>query len=185
MASLGEPLTPDEVWRPIPRFEGLYSVSNLGRVMSHERRAVNRPNGGTRRVRERILKAHPVKGGYLQVVLYLETEPVPTTVAFAVASAFIGPRPEGADVCHNNGDPTDNRSVNLRYGTRKENMGDCIAHGTRLCGERQGSAKLTETAVRAIRADPRTYERIAAEFGVSMAHIGAVKNRKVWKHVCP
>jgi hypothetical protein len=42
---------------------------------------------------------------------------------------FIGPRPDGLDVCHNNGDRLDNQVGNLRYGTRSENMLDTVPHG--------------------------------------------------------
>ncbi len=47
-----------------------------------------------------------------------------------VAETFIGPRPEGAWVLHNNGDPEDNRPENLRYGTAAENTADSVKHGT-------------------------------------------------------
>ncbi len=45
-----------------------------------------------------------------------------------VAAAFIGPRPEGMVICHNNGDPLDNRVENLRYDTQAANIEDMYAH---------------------------------------------------------
>ena len=50
-----------EIWKDIPSYEGLYQVSNLGRIKSF-------PRKGTRRTTH-ILKAHPSKKGYLHVVL--------------------------------------------------------------------------------------------------------------------
>lgn len=50
-------------------------------------------------------------------------------VSVMVAETFLGPRPEGADVCHNDGDPTNNRVENLRYDTHSENMRDMVRHG--------------------------------------------------------
>jgi len=47
-----------------------------------------------------------------------------------VAAAFIGPRPEGSEVCHGPGGFLDNRAVNLRYDTHHENIRDKIADGT-------------------------------------------------------
>lgn len=47
-----------------------------------------------------------------------------------VAEAFIGPRPDGQEVRHLNGDPADNRVQNLAYGTRSQNVADAIRHGT-------------------------------------------------------
>ena len=47
-----------------------------------------------------------------------------------VAESFIGPRPEGMEVCHNDGDPTNNHLDNLRYGTSSGNELDKVRHGT-------------------------------------------------------
>lgn len=46
-----------------------------------------------------------------------------------VAESFMGTRPESMNVCHNNGDPTDNRLANLRYDTQSENRRDTVRHG--------------------------------------------------------
>ncbi len=52
------------------------------------------------------------------------------TIHTLVAAAFIGPRPDGMDTCHNNGDKTDNRLDNLRYDTKSANAFDTLKHGT-------------------------------------------------------
>ena len=57
-----------EKWRDIAGYEGLYQVSNLGRVKSLER-IVTRKNGRKISVKERILKPATRPDGYLQVVL--------------------------------------------------------------------------------------------------------------------
>lgn len=44
--------------------------------------------------------------------------------------AFVGPCPDGMEVCHNDGNPENNRVENLRYGTRSDNMRDKRKHGT-------------------------------------------------------
>lgn len=49
-----------------------------------------------------------------------------------VLDAFIGPRPKGMEACHANGDPTDNRLVNLRWDTRSANAADSVRHGTHV-----------------------------------------------------
>ena len=172
-----------ETWRPVVGFEGAYAVSDAGRIKSIERRVVNRADGRTRRVRERVLKARPCTGGYLFVKLYRDLRPFPVKVAAAVAEAFLGPRPQGHDVCHNDGNRRNNAADNLRYGSRKENMADCRGHGTRVQGEAHPLAKLTTAEVLGIRADLRTHAAIAVDFGVSPSHIGYLKQRKGWKHV--
>ncbi len=47
-----------------------------------------------------------------------------------VAETFLGPRPEGTQISHLNGNPSDNRPVNLVYETPAENNKRRIAHGT-------------------------------------------------------
>lgn len=55
------------------------------------------------------------------------------------------------EVRHLNGKHADNRLANLRWGTRRENAADSKRHGTFPIGEKNGSSKLTEIDVRAIR----------------------------------
>lgn len=88
-----------------------------------------------------------------------------------IARLFHGPRPEGLELRHLDGDPTNNDFENLAYGTRAENAADKARHGTNPAGERNGMARLTWDAVIQMRArrqqtgDP--YHAIAADFGVS------------------
>ena len=51
--------------------------------------------------------------------------------------AFVGPRPEGNEVLHLNGNPSDNRLENLKYGTRRENILMDYATGVRFLSEEQ------------------------------------------------
>lgn len=173
----------NETWRPIEGFAGAYSVSDLGRVRSEQRRAVNRPDGGTRLVRERVLKQRPDGGGYLVVWLRVPGGQVARKVASLVAGAFIGPKPAGLEVRHLNGDKTVNAAANLAYGTRAENMADAAAHGTLVMGERHRNARLTESAVREIRASSELLADLAAKHGVTFQHVSAVKRGLRWKHV--
>jgi len=58
-----------EVWKSIKGYEGLYQVSNMGRVKSLER-TVTRKDGRKQTIRGRILKPIVGQGGYLLVNLY-------------------------------------------------------------------------------------------------------------------
>ncbi len=79
--------------------------------------------------------------------------------------------------------------AHLFAGTSRDNVHDMMVNfrsengKNRAMGERSGMAKLTEDAVRAIRADTRTGTVIAAEYGVNHTLIYAIKNRKIWRHV--
>lgn len=173
----------NEEWRQVVGYEGLYSVSNHGRVRSERRVVRNTARGSVRVVGQRVLRARPDGGGYLYVRLSNENEQRVVKVASLVAAAFIGPRPSGADVCHADGNRVNNAPANLRYGTRAENMADAMRHGTVRKGENHRSSKLTEAAVRAIRADTRTLAAIAADWKLSFQHVSAIRNRKAWAHV--
>jgi hypothetical protein len=118
-----------------------------------------------------------------------------------VLEAFIGPRPEGMQCRHLDGDPTNNRPANLRWGTPAENGADAVRlgekasgdrHGLRLhpesCprGERHGQARLTEKAVRAILqllASGEKQAALARVFGVSEMTISYIHTGKTWRHV--
>ena len=107
----------DEQWRPVPGWEGYYNVSNLGRVWSVRR--------------DKPMRSHALPHtGHLNVKLKRDGVVTSTGVHALVAAAFVGPRPEGMEVCHNNGDPSDNRLENLRYDTRRANQLDAVRHGT-------------------------------------------------------
>ncbi|SIJ97169.1 NUMOD4 motif [Mycobacteroides abscessus subsp. abscessus] len=119
----------NENWKPIPKWEGEYSVSDLGRIRS-EAREVKRSDGKVQVVPERILKTPRDSKGYRHTNLYRNNKGTVCYVHRAVAEAFIGPLPV-AQVCrHLNGNPLDNRAQNLCYGTDSDNKRDSVAHGT-------------------------------------------------------
>lgn len=117
-------MTPNEEWRPVVGREGAYEVSSLGRVRSLDR-WVERSHGHGMRIKGRVLRK-VLSDGYYRVGLGQQTY---GRIHTLVAEAFLGPRPDRADVRHLNGDPLDNRATNLAYGTRTENLLDAVAHG--------------------------------------------------------
>ena len=125
----------DEIWLHIPGYDGYYEVSNLGRVRSVDRLIAN-SLGRTRWYPGRILKEfHPRQPwSYPMVIVGRRPHQKVMKVHSLVLAAFVGPRPEGMVTRHLNGDSTDNRLENLRYGTPSENMLDRNTHGT--CHER-------------------------------------------------
>ena len=145
-------------WKDIPGYEGRYQASTDGQIRSVDRcvRVVAHGKEAKRLVRGRILKAAPYcPAGHLSVVLGHHANGSP--VHQLVALTFMGPRPEGMDVCHNDGDPTNNAVSNLRYDTRSENNRDIT---------RQGKRKLSPEDVQQIRKMLR--ERVE---GKQIAHV--------------
>ena len=100
-----------------------------------------------------------------------------------VARAFLGARPEGAQVRHLNGDQLDNRAENLAWGTAAENAADRDEHGTTVRGEASPNARLTEADVRAMRSTPGSQRELARAFGVSQRTVGRVVRGEGWRHV--
>lgn len=100
---------------PIPEFEGRYAATDGGQILSLR-------SG-------RILSSALLRNGYLMVSLSRDGRGHSTLVHRVIAEAFHGPRPEGAQIRHLNGDRTDNRPANLAYGSASDNMQDRIAHG--------------------------------------------------------
>ena len=118
-----------EHWRPIPGWEGVYEVSDAGRVRSLDRRYTN-ARGERRTYRGRVLSAFLNSEGYPQVNLSRPGTRASRAVHQLVALAFIGPPLPDEEVCHGDGTRTNNALTNLRYGTHSENALDQVRHGT-------------------------------------------------------
>ena len=97
---------------------------------------------------------------------------------------FVGSIPDGMMVCHQCDNPRCIRPEHLFLGDAKANKTDCMQKDRHVRGERlYWRAKLTEDDVRAIRKDTRRPSKIAPDYGVTKEMIGAILNRKSWKHV--
>lgn len=109
-----------EIWLPISGYEGIYEISNFGRVKS-----LNYLHTGT----ERIMKPYAVvsKHGnvpYLQVDLHKCGCRKSAKVHILVCEAFHGGRPCNFEAMHINGISLDNRADNLKWGSHKENCNE-------------------------------------------------------------
>ena len=123
-------MTVPERWLPVPGWEDLYEVSDLGRARSLDR-WVRTHHDGRRRVPGRILKPGPAsKYGHLRVVLCRDGAIYPIQVHQLVMLAFVGPCPEGMEVRHLDSNPANNALTNLTYGTKAENARDRVENGT-------------------------------------------------------
>ena len=103
-----------EIFKDIEGFEGLYQVSNCGRVKSVERTII-RGNGRPLHVKEKILRQVLDGRGYLGVWLSKNGAKEPKKVHKLVAKAFL-PNPHGyTDVHHKNHKQLENRIENLEW----------------------------------------------------------------------
>lgn len=168
-----------ERWKDIPVYEGRYQASTEGRIRSvdHQVRGCCHYTGKpfTRTIKGRILRpGRYCKAGHVSVVLGKGTAGKP--VHQLILLTFIGPCPEGKEVLHRNGDPTDNRLANLHYGTRRENVLDVYQDGGRW-------RKLSTEDVQKIRRRLDAGEKgrdIAEDFGVSESTVSSVKTGRTF-----
>ena len=168
-----------EVWKDIPGYEGLYQVSNWGRVKSF-------PKSNHFGI---ILKNKISIKGYLNVYLYLNGKKSGFQVHRLVAQAFI-PNPNNYPlVMHLNDIRDDNYYKNLQFGTDKMNNDDKEkkGRGNQPKGEKHYFSKLTEKEILEIRAKyiPRKYStiKLAKEYLVHHSTILKIVKREVWTHV--
>jgi len=173
-----------ERWLPVVGWEGLYEVSDQGRVKGLARTCRSK-EGLVRLVPEKIMKLTPSSKGYWRITLSKNGVQTGRFVHSLVAEAFIGPRPEGMEVRHGKSGKLDNTLANLCYGTPEENAADKLRDGTHCRGERHHNVKLTEAQVRHVRQQlenaPRgTARRLAKELGVHSTSIYRIQQGVAW-----
>ena len=168
-----------ELWLPVVGYEGLYEVSDQGRVRSLPR---NGTPGGIMRLCLRGRRGRK----YLFVSLRYPgcKTRKNASVHRLVAEAFIGPA-NGLIVLHGANGRSDNSVSNLRYGTHKENCADKYRDGTEQTGTRNGANKLTEAQVLEIRAIGSSMKQkdIAAAYGVCPRTVSVIIRRLGWTHL--
>lgn len=96
----------NEVWKDVRGYEGLYQVSNFGRVKN----------------RNRLLKLQTKRDGYVGVALFKDGHRKDKLVHRLVAKAFIENAKGKLEVNHKDGVRTNNCVSNLEWCTRSENM---------------------------------------------------------------
>ena len=120
--------TENERWLPVVGFEGIYEVSDHGRVKSLKR-VVTMRNGRTRTVAERIRKLNRLQSGHLSLPLSRGGATQYCYVHRLVLEAFVGPCPDGMECCHYDDNPANNRLENLRWDTKSANHLDKVRNG--------------------------------------------------------
>jgi hypothetical protein len=156
-------------WAPVTGYEGRYSVSDAGNVISLNFAKSKEP---------RALSINLRKPGHKGKWVCIHR---------LVMESFVGGCPKGKNVNHKDGDKLNNNLKNLEYVTPSENSKHSFRIGKQCNkGERHSQHKLTEENVRAIRKllkDGVKQAVIAKRFSVCQGNIAHIKRGKLWAHV--
>lgn len=161
-----------EVWKEVEGYEGLYEVSNLGKVRSLLRHKILSPKVNCRT-------------GYVEVNLYGKGTPKTIAVHKLVAIAFIPCNDSQLEVNHIDENKLNNtvenlewcdRHYNTHYGTRNERLKQHL---------RKRCAKITPKDVEKIKLlrDNKTVKEIAHMFGISDSQVYRIINGVNWRDV--
>ncbi len=159
----GKKSTHIEVWKEIPGFDG-FDVSSEGRVRSFWKTSLVMVGRTCSRPRikvetPKVLNQSVSGESYARVSLHGKNH----RVHVLVLTAFAGPRPAGREACHSDGNPLNNRSDNLYWGTPHQNALNKTDHG------KNRSAKLSRKDVErliALRKEGTTIAALSKLFGI-------------------
>jgi hypothetical protein len=169
----------EEIWKPIVGYEGFYDVSNMGKVRSYRVRGKVKTSG----VPQRILAHTKNNNGYFYISLWKNLESKKRYVHILVLETFNGPKPDGMEVMHVDGNQLNNNIDNLKWATHRQNMSD---PDSGICGTRQWMHILNEDKVREIRrlhSAGVPVKKIQAMYGMSFGGITSVIYRQKWRWV--
>lgn len=165
-----------EIWKDCVEYDGMYQVSNLGRVKTF------RFNKG------RILKGTINCHGYRMVCLRKQGVPTKEFVHRLVAKAFIDNPDNKPFINHIDSNPLNNAVDNLEWCTQAENVHHAMNKGRLVSplGEENGKSKLTANEVLLIRKawkECGNYCEVGRMFSVNPGTVWAIINGKTWRGV--
>jgi NUMOD4 motif/HNH endonuclease len=178
-----------ERWKAVVGFEGLYEVSDRGRVRSIGRlEVITRIQFGKKDTHSRVRKGGLISvkensRGYRVVTLWKNGKAYFPFVHQLVLAAFVGRRVKNSVSRHLDGNCRNNSPTNLAWGSQKDNVADSIEHGTWTHGIAHGMAKNNDEIVREIRRSEDSQRVIAARYGISQGAVWQIRSGKTWKHV--
>lgn len=169
-----------EVWKDVEGYEGIYQVSDMGRVRSLARKG---------KLSTELMGIHSTTLGYKFCSLSLNGKTKHKLLHRLVAIAFIS-NPEGKEtVNHKDGDKSNNAVINLEWATRSENVQHGYDNGLLVApkGQSHYAAKLSRAKVMEIRAmyDSGNYTQaeIGNIFNVGQSQARRIIHRLSWKHI--
>ena len=116
-----------EVWKDVVGYEGLYEVSNLGRIRTYKDKITYTERHGIRKWKQRIIKQKFQKRVRSEkydarVTIWKDGKEKTFLVSRLVARAFLENPLNLPQVNHIDGEPTNNNVLNLEWCSEKENV---------------------------------------------------------------
>lgn len=178
---------PNEKWIDIYGYEGLYMVSDLGRIKSIFRQ-VDGLGGKIHSFPEKLLSHQVDKFGYHRVPLRKNSKAKYLSVHRLVAQHFI-PNPFNLpQVNHKKGNKSDNRATEIEWCTASQNKKhsyDELNHA-RMRGERNGMTKITPEIIKSVKEaynKLQSFKLTGNQFGISNTHAWRIVRNKTWEHL--
>lgn len=159
----------EEIFKEIKGYEGLYKISNYGRVKN----------------KDKILKLYHEPNRYYSIGLFKQGARKTFRIHRLVAQAFVDNPENNNEVNHKDGDKTNNNASNLEYVTHKMNSIHAKENNLSCKGSRCGSAKLSEYDVLYIKDRLKKYKHgmyadLAKKYNVCIQTICSIKTGESW-----
>jgi len=179
-----------EIWKDIPGMEGVYQVSNCGRIKALERN-IRLKNNRILPIKEHFVKGSKDTKGYLQLDANIDGKRIIKFIHRLVAESFLENPKNLEQVNHKDGNKLNNCADNLEWCTCIENIHHAWKNGLNkpLRGEKQGNHKLTEEQVIYIKTHYKKLDKkfgaraLAKKFNVTTSPILLIVKGKSWKHI--
>lgn len=175
-----------ERWKPIEGYEGIYEISDYGRIRSLDRIIECRCDFGIYHSRRKgtYLRFGTNQSGYYNCRLYKDTFGKTQLVSRLVAQTFI-PNPNNyPEVNHKDGNKKNNYYKNLEWMTHNENYQHGLDTGLiNNVGENASKAILSDEDVIKILQSQKSARELSKKFKVNKSVIYQIKNKVTWKHI--
>ena len=182
----------EEIWKDVKNYEGLYEVSNLGRVKSLFKSYIRKHPRSNKYIlykkKERLLNCTKNAFGYPKVLLFKDNKSTHLPVHRLVCQSFLENPNNFILVNHLDGNPSNNNVSNLEWCDAFRNCQHAFDVGlNNHKGNKHTLAKLNEDIVKEIRYraenENLTVKKLSEDYDVDYTTVWSVVKRKTWKHI--